>query len=71
MEDKILAQTILSGLKNNAGALEKSGIALDGRLIRELSQALFENATIKGLNPDLALALRRTTLDTVATQLGL
>ena len=71
MEDNKLAQAILSGLRDNAKTLEDSGIAVDGRLIRELSQALYEKATIKGLDPNLALALRRTTLGSVAARLGL
>ncbi len=71
MENTNLAQTILKGLENNAGSLKECGIAVDGRFIKELSQALYETATIKGLDSEMALDLRRTTLSTVAGQLGL
>ena len=71
MTDNLLAETIIQGVRNNAQNLQENGVALDGRFIKELSQALFATATVKGLDPDLAMQLRRTTLETVADRLGL
>ncbi len=71
MKESALANTILSGVRNNTKDMEESGIAMDGRFIKELSQALYDTAKIKGLDSDLALALRRTTLENVAGRLGL
>ena len=71
MENKNLTQTILKGLEDNAGNLKESGIDIDGRFIKELSQILYETAQIKGLDPELALALRQAALGPVAGRLGL
>lgn len=71
MEDTSLANTILSELQNNAKDLQENGVAMDGRFIKELGQALYSTATIKGLDTNLAQKLRRTTLETVADRLGL
>lgn len=70
MENTNLTETILKSLESNSAELADSGIKIDGRFIKELGQALYETAQIKGLDSDLALALRQTTLGPVACRLG-